>query len=219
MLSENPFLNMQETVYKVLYEQIVSMDLEPGSTLSEAAIAGELGISRTPVRNSIMQLEDNGLVSRSGKMMKVASLNKDECMQLMEARTAIEGYAAYLAAERIGKAGIKELAGLQLEFEKAYADWDINSLVKSDHDFHSLVIKASDNKFLEKTYDDISSKNLHYRNYLYRMIDESKLKPLMKTSLRHHEGLVNALRLGLAEQAQSRMQRDISGMGNIINVW
>ncbi len=219
LLGDNPFLNMQETVYRALYRKIISMDLEPGSTLSEVAIASELGSSRTPVRNAIMMLEDKGLVVRSGKMMKVAVLDKNECMQLMEARTAIEGYAAYLAAERIAKSQLKELEDMQKKFEEAYAKWDIETLVASDHGFHRIVIQAAGNEFLERMYESISPKNLHYRNYLYRMTDEKELKPLMKTSLRHHTGLLNAIKLGLAEHAESRMRRDISGMGNIVNVW
>ena len=62
---DNPFLNLNDAVYRLLYQNIINLTLKPGSALSETSLAKELDLSRTPIRNALMQLQKNGLVSRN----------------------------------------------------------------------------------------------------------------------------------------------------------
>ena len=98
----NPLVHLWDAVYEILYQKIICLDIEPGASLSDTLLAKELGISRTPIQNALLRLQDDGLVIQTrGHAFCVKALKKAGCQQLMEARMAIEGQAAYLAAERI----------------------------------------------------------------------------------------------------------------------
>ena len=219
-LKHNPFMHLQDAVYEVLYDKIIRLELEPGSVLAEARIAKELESSRTPIRNALGALAEDGLVVRTDRRsFTVAPMEKDECRQLMEVRVPIEGQAAYWAAERITEKQLGMLEANYNGFASACDEWDIESVVKYDHDFHQIVVDAACNDFISEMYAAIMPRILHYRYFLYKTAPKESLEPIMKTSARHHRGLLNAIKLGLSNEARERMQSDISGMGDIIGVW
>ena len=63
-IADNPFAAINDLVYKYLYDNIVTMEIVPGSSLNESSIAKELQISRTPIRSAIELLERDGLAKR-----------------------------------------------------------------------------------------------------------------------------------------------------------
>lgn len=101
IMTEHPFYNLNEAVYETLCQSIIDLTLAPGESLSETALAKELSVSRSPVRNALLRLQSDGLVTQSkGQSFQVAAIRKEDCRELMEARIAIEGQAAFWAAER-----------------------------------------------------------------------------------------------------------------------
>ena len=220
IFEEKPFIHLQDAIYEALYRKIIRLEYEPGCVLAEVRLAKELESSRTPIRNALQMLAGDGLVVRNdGRSFRVASLKKDECRQLMEVRVPVEGQAAYWAAERIEPEQLDALQNNYLGFKRACLDWDIEGLVNYDHAFHQIVVDAAKNEFISEIYSQIKPRILHYRYFLYRMAPMEILEPIMTASTRHHMGMLNAIQLGLSNEARERMQSDVSGMGDIIGVW
>lgn len=220
MLEKNPFIHLQDAVYELLYEKIIRLEYEPGTVLAEVRLAKELDSSRTPIRNALSALAADGLVVRNdGRSFRVASLKKEVCRQLMEVRVPIEGQAAYWAAERITPEQLARLEENYSGFSNACREWDMEGLVRYDHAFHQIVIDAAANDFISEMYAFIKPRILHYRYFLYKTATKDILEPIMTQSARHHMGMLNAIKLGLSNEARERMMSDVSGMGDIISVW
>jgi len=102
---------LRDRAYAHIHSRMMAGDLEPGSQVSELALAREIGISRTPVREALRRLQHEGLVEavpRFGTVVRAP--DRRELEELYEMREALEAFAAARAAERIGD---EDLAALQ----------------------------------------------------------------------------------------------------------
>lgn len=135
--------------YRRLLEDIRSGTLAPGARLRETELAERLGISRTPVREAIRQLETDGLVvhlPRQGATIR--SLDHAEVVELYEMRAVLEGTAARLAARAASDIELAELAALNAELEQAPVGAAARELNRV---FHRTLIDAARNRFLIKS--------------------------------------------------------------------
>lgn len=137
----------------------------------------------------------------------------------MEVRLAVEGQAAMRAAERITDEQLRKLDELSDEYRNTCVVWDIDSIIESDHRFHQLIVDASCNPILKDIYRQISPRALHYRYYLFRKSGRDTLELIMKLSVRHHQSVKNAVKLGFSDTAQKQIEKDIYGMTDIIGSW
>ena len=217
---QNPFTRLGDAVYTILYQNLIQLRIPSDAMLSDTALAKELSISRTPVRDALLRLQKDGLLIQSkGRSYQVAPLNKEECRSLMEARIAVEGQTAFWAAERITDEQQAYLSALQNTYAAACSDWDTNKLVEADQAFHQSIVDAANNPFLSEIYAQLSPRVLHYRHFLFSRMKRECLEPIMKVSVRHHESVLNAIRLGLGSLAREQLERDIAGMSDIIGNW
>lgn len=134
-------------VYERLREAIVSGEIRPNEPLIEADLAAELEVSRTPVRESMQRLAADGLIVPRKRGWAVRAYTIDEIRENYELRAGLEGYAARLAAER---ASDSELARIAAAHEKRLQlDRPSRELrVKSNRQFHDLILAAAKNKRL-----------------------------------------------------------------------
>lgn len=135
--------------YRRLLEEISRGDLLPGARLRETELAERLGISRTPVREAIRQLEADGLVAhmpRQGATIRV--LDYTEVMELYEIRAVLEGTAARLAARAASDLELEELAALNGELS---ATRDSRSAYELNRQFHMTLLDAAKNRYLIKS--------------------------------------------------------------------
>ncbi|MBR2707788.1 MAG: GntR family transcriptional regulator [Mogibacterium sp.] len=219
-MSENPFTHLGDAVYSLLYKSIIRMDIPDDDLLSDTALAKELDVSRTPVHNALMRLQDDGLIVKSsGQGFRVAPLKEEECRHLMEVRLAVEGQAAMRAAERITDDQLRKLDELSEEYRNACDLWDPDAIIESDHSFHQLIVDASENPVLTDIYRQISPRVLHYRYYMFRKTGQETLRPVILLSVRIHQSVINAIRMGFSDTAQKQIERDIYGMTDIFGSW
>ena len=139
-----------EKAYTQIKKKIVTTEMPPGSVINEAQLMEEFALGRTPIREAIKQLQMENLVMVTPrKGMFVADMAVTDLLQIFEVRVELESFATRLAAERITKSEISELQ----ELAKAYQDVDLSdkdALIHLDGEFHSLLAKATHNKFLIK---------------------------------------------------------------------
>lgn len=220
MQERNPFTHLGDAVYTLLYRAIIRMDIAADEVLSDTDLARKLDISRTPIRNALQKLQEDGLIVRAaGQGYLPAPLLREECVRLMEARLAVEGQAALRAAERISEEQLSALQQYDDKYSLACRQWDIDAMVENDHKFHQMIVDASANPVLKELYRQISPRILHYRYYLFRKSSREAIEAIMTCSVRHHASVRNALRLGFGDVARAQIEKDISGMTDIIGTW
>ncbi|HHY16900.1 MAG TPA: GntR family transcriptional regulator [Firmicutes bacterium] len=126
-IRRQPSLALHERVYRALRRSIISGIYEPGQRLTEEEVAGEAGVSRTPVREAFRLLASDGFVEYSrNRGVVVIDFGVDEIWDMWRLRASLEGLAAELAAERITGPEIDELGklldGMKMACEAQ--DWD-----------------------------------------------------------------------------------------------
>lgn len=142
--SENLVNSLRGKVFNQLRKQILTGVYKPGESLIELRLSEELGVSRTPIREAIRQLELEGLVqSIPNKGVIVKGVSEQDVEDIFIIRTMIEGLAARWAAEKITDEEIKELQEA-LELEEFYTiKNDAQHLMTYDSKFHDIIFKAS----------------------------------------------------------------------------
>lgn len=179
---------LREVVFDVLRSSITSGALQPGERLMENQLAEQLRVSRTPVREAIRKLEQEGLVvmvPRRGTY--VADLSIRDINEVFEIRTALEVLAAGLAAERITEEDLEELERILVEIGEHIDHWDMEKLVAADIRFHDILFGATHNKTLANIISNLREKITLFRTLSYGYPGRAK------RSLEEHRRLVEAL--------------------------
>jgi len=148
--------NSQDRAYRHLKEQIVSLELRPGERMRAAAIAEVLGISRTPVREALSRLEQDGLVARSsGWGYVVRTLTNKEIRDVYRVREALEVEAAQEAIEFVDEEGINELEQILNRAEQHWENGRVLEYRKATRLFHLTTARIADNEVLMRAVNAI----------------------------------------------------------------
>jgi DNA-binding GntR family transcriptional regulator len=144
-VTQTPFA--AQLVHEQLRDAILRGELRPNVRLVEEEIAADLQVSRTPVREALLALTQEGLVVRSRGWL-VRDHPPEDMLRIIEARAAVEGAAAGLAAARIDDAGLARLRELADAME--HADVDRPSMNTLNRQFHAVITEAAGNVLLSQ---------------------------------------------------------------------
>jgi len=159
-------LSLQERAYRLIQQEIVTGALRPGSRISEPELAARLGISRTPVRDAVTQLQFQGLIDRIPRYGTfVRKMGDNDIVELYELREALESYAAALAARRISPEDLKRLEGLCEETHaiarklhdspgEILEGSPLRRFLAVETGFHSLIVQSARNHRIAKVIAD-----------------------------------------------------------------
>jgi DNA-binding GntR family transcriptional regulator len=140
---------LRERVYEALLELITTRALRPGQHLVESELAGQLGVSRQPVREALQRLNTEGWVDlRPAQGAFVHEPTEDEADQLLTVRTLLEAEAARLAAAGAGPDGIAALEEVCATGERAVLEDDVDGAVAANAEFHAMVMSLAGNTVL-----------------------------------------------------------------------
>ena len=141
------FLPLRDTVFNQLRLQILHGELKPGERLMEVALAEKLGVSRTPVREAIRMLEQEGLaVLLPRRGAHVASIDNKQLEDMLEARRTLEAFTVNAACGRISRAQIEELRQFNMKFREAVKSGDTVTMADIDFIFHEAIARDAGNK-------------------------------------------------------------------------
>jgi DNA-binding GntR family transcriptional regulator len=135
------------TVYEHLYADILSGKLEAGSALVEASLAARYGTSRTPVREALRRLEQDGLLERSARSLRVRSRSPEEILEVYEVRIALEGIAARSAAEKRTELDLMRLRTAADDMRNTQSR-NPRAMAEANRRFHETLWAASHNSTL-----------------------------------------------------------------------
>lgn len=150
--------SLSQLVYATIRKAIVSKVLMPGTVVSEAALAQQLTVSKTPVREALLRLQSVGLVEQDGgRGLRVVLPSEALIRQAYEVRWALEGVLARLAAQRADPEEQDAIAAAAAESLAKAEGADIEGFRHWDRAFHRAVTAAAANSRLAQLADDALS--------------------------------------------------------------
>ncbi|MCX4831133.1 GntR family transcriptional regulator [Streptomyces sp. NBC_00006] len=198
--------SMQAKVAEELRRMIISGELPPRSSLSEMTLSQTFGVSRTPIREALKQLQIEGLVEvrpRVGTFVAVPS--RREITELFQMKELLEGAAARLLAFRGNVPEVERLADNMSAADEAVRAGDSEQYEKLVHDFHELIMVGADNSKLEAHYRTLMNQ-LAYA----RLVRTSLSQPGRLTESDHeHHRVLDLIRARDGDGAERVMREHV----------
>jgi DNA-binding GntR family transcriptional regulator len=196
-----------EEIARWIRSEIESGAFLPGSRLEERPLSERFGVSKTPVREALIQLSSVGLVElrqRRGAIVTVLSV--EQVISMFEVMTELESMAAKLAASRMSSRDREELAKVHRRSEQCIRNEDFEKYDAINKEFHELIYSGSCNDYLEANIKDVRGRLRIYRRYPFQ-------KPgRILQSFTDHGQIVAAISKGDGETA-GRIMRDHISIG------
>ena len=209
-------VSLKDQVYSHLRTKMLSGELGPGSQLSHRAIAKEIGVSFTPVREAINRLATEGLVESKPRMGTfVATCTREELAELYDLREAIEGHAAEKAALAISDADIEAmerciqaqeavLERVQARREDVASLQESGVFIRADAEYHLLLLTAAGNKRMLRLISE-----LHVLTHGFTSRCGAVSEQLIRKVVAEHREIVRCLRENKAEGARKALVEHI----------
>lgn len=195
----------RDKVYSILSKAIFRGDLQPGQRLVESKLAKLMKISRTPIREAIIELEQKGLVvSSPPKGVKVAPLpTTEELNEFYDINGVLRGLAARKAVQNITPQEIKHLEEIIAESEHFLEEGSLKEIARINLKFHFIIDHSSKSKELILLLDNLYKKS---RERFSAILSRKKRQ---KESIREHKAILEALIRKDEEQAEQLMKKHI----------
>jgi len=209
MLNQIPDRRLASQAYEQLLDLIMSGQLPPGTMIQERRLAEHLRMSRTPLRDALLMLEHDGLVSRpGGRGLQVRHLDLDGFIENLAIRRLLEPEAARLAAGRVPattldgiRARLEALLAGAMERPGAPDRAEVRSL---DDDLHSAVVAAAGNRQMEAIVRTLRRQT--------QMFDLRSMPERLEDTCREHLAVVVAIADGEGEAAAAAMRTHLDGV-------
>ncbi len=220
--NKNPFISNTDLVYRLVRDDIVEHRLKPGQKLNQEQIAEELEMSRSPVREALARLEQEGFLSKGAQGYTVYVMKIGDYMALLDLRTAIEQLATRLACSRIRVSEMKRIEqnlldtkdlldkGTSSAWDEDFAISDpklaerlIYELGRKDLQFHDLIIGSSHNRYLIDSYERLKPL-IHF--FRYSALDVNACLNMLD----RHKMIYQAITLRDEELAVQRMKTHLA---------
>lgn len=174
------------TPYERIKQAILDGTFQPGAALVESAVAEWCGVSRTPIREALTRLQQDGLIYKTDRGMTVKERAPEEILDIYEVRISLEAAAARIAAERytaIDRLRLERLLARLRSIDKPLAD----EIAQRNREFHRGIWLASHNESLIDLLDRL---NLHLMRYPFTTLTTPGR---WEKSMQEHRELVEAI--------------------------
>lgn len=212
-LNMNAYLPLRDVVFNTLREAILKGDLKPGERLMELQLASKLGVSRTPIREAIRMLEQEGLaVTTPRKGAEVAKMTLKDMEDVLEIRDALDELAVRIACQKITDEQLKQLEDVKELFEKNTQTNNVKNIAEADVSFHDVIYEATGNPKLVTLLN-----NLREQVYRYRVeyIKDSKNYP---TLIAEHEAILDSLKNRDVKNAVEAMHVHVANQAEAVKM-
>ena len=197
---------LREMIHRKILDAILAGRLNAGEKLLESQLAEKYKVSRTPVREALLQLEREGYLTHTKNVGAVVSrVPVRTVKEIYEVVAILEGYSTEIAInEGMSKKEISYLMDLQKEMEKAVKNREYEKYVPKNMAFHSFFLNRAKNAILKQTVEDL-------RMRIYRLVVEGLTLPKHSEEyLKDHKGIIEAARKGRSVEAAKLMKTHVS---------
>ncbi|WP_236960110.1 GntR family transcriptional regulator [Methylobacterium durans] len=208
-------VTLRYQAYEMIKRSILAMDIYSGAAeirLEEKQIARDLGVSRTPVREAMTLLEQEGLVrSVPRRGLFVARKTKHELIEMITVWAALEGMAAHLAATRAEDSDLAELGSFFDAFPSSHSADRLDDYADANIAFHQAIIRLGGcNLMVEMT----ANLFVHVRAIRTLSIHQ---EGRIDRSVREHASIIAALRARDADRAATLVRDHALGLADHVN--
>ena len=202
-LNMNAYLPLRDVVFNTLREAI----------LMELQLASKLGVSRTPIREAIRMLEQEGLaVTTPRKGAEVAKMTLKDMEDVLEIRDALDELAVRIACQKISDEQLRQLEDVKELFEKSTQTGNVKKIAEADVSFHDVIYEATGNPKLVTLLN-----NLREQVYRYRVeyIKDPKNYP---TLIAEHEAILDSLKNRDVKNAVEAMHVHVANQAEAVKM-
>ena len=200
-------LTLTERVYETVKDAILGLKLKPGSPLVEDELARQLGTSKTPVRDALLELERDGLVTKIPyKGTYVAELTHEDAIEIFELRSVLEGLASRLAAKALTSADMEAAEHLLQAADEARFRGELNEASLLGEQFHQIILRRARNSRLHPIL-----LNLDEQMRRLRLIS-NRFAGRLEKSAHQHRAILEALRAGDPAQVEQAMRQHLQSV-------
>ena len=210
-LNMDAYLPLRDVVFHTLREAILKGELKPGERLMELQLASKLGVSRTPIREAIRMLEQEGLaVTIPRKGAEVAKMTEKDMEDVLQIREVLDELAVSLACDNISEEEMQELERNMIRFENSIKSGDLKSLAQTDVEFHDVIYRATNNVKLMNMLN-----NLREQIYRYRVeyLKDEKAHPVL---MKEHRAIVAALKRRDKAKVTEAMKVHVENQADVV---
>ena len=197
-LNMDAYLPLRDVVFNTLREAILKGELKPGERLMELQLAAKLGVSRTPIREAIRMLEQEGLaVTIPRKGAEVAKMTEKDMEDVLQIRDALDA-----------------LTETMHEFEESTKSKDLKKIAAADVQFHDIIYQATGNPKLVNMLNNLREQMYRYRvEYLK---DERNYPTLMREHSEIVEGLMTKDKGRVTEAMHKHVKNQVVAVKEMI---
>jgi DNA-binding GntR family transcriptional regulator len=206
-LNTDDVASLTEKAYQAISVAIANLEFKPGEALKQDHLARWLSISRTPVREALRRLEQDGMIqTMPGRGLVVTELTIKDVEDMLEMLRLMDAHAAYLAAQRRTPEQAERLAEVARDLLAAAEQHNVEAWSIADKPYHEIVLAASGNQLLRQSIQDV-------RRRLHRITINSTTRPERLLACTHeHLKVAEAIVQGDAEAAAQLMRAHIDAM-------
>ena len=202
---------LKDLVYLELKHKILTGEIVSQTRLMEIDLSEKMNVSRTPIREAIKRLADDGLVKvepRRGAY--VANISIKDMLDVFEVREDMEGFAAKLAAERITEDEKVELRKIADKYEEALRQGDKEQIIELDEQFHNFIVACSGNETLSELVNYVQELSLRFRYLYYNDFS------LYESTAEQHNKIMDAITGGRAEEARVEADAHVKALKEFV---
>lgn len=202
---------LKDLVYLELKHKILTGEIVSQTRLMEIDLSEKMNVSRTPIREAIKRLADDGLVKvepRRGAY--VANISIKDMLDVFEVREDMEGFAAKLAAERITEDEKVELRKIADKYEAALRQGDKEQIIELDEQFHNFIVACSGNETLSELVNYVQELSLRFRYLYYNDFS------LYESTAEQHNKIMDAITSGRSEEARVEADAHVKALKEFV---
>ncbi|MBV7407368.1 GntR family transcriptional regulator [Maritimibacter sp. DP1N21-5] len=204
-------LTHAESVRLSLENDIFTGRLPPGASLDEEALARRFSVSRTPVREAMLQLIQSGLVEKKPRQGAIVTqIDLSDMIRLFEVMSELEGICAKFAARRMTPQERQALRKLHEQSVEAYEAGNHDKYYTLSRRFHLMVIEGTHNHELIETTNRLGIKLVPYRRFQLGYPGRSE------NNLKDHEAIMEAIVAGEYDQAAELFRKHTNVQGDVL---
>lgn len=199
------YTQVRDQVLDTLRDAIVELRLKPGERLREAELSERLGVSKTPIREALIRLEELGLVTTENyKGALVRGYTPEDLVEIYELRELLQGACAGFAARgHISGEGLEELRRVVERSEDAHRRGDEDAAARAFDEFDEIVMAQTSNRRIASLLEGL-------RDHMVRIgLLSAAIPGRIDVSLREHRGILEAIEAGDPAEAEERMRAHV----------
>jgi DNA-binding GntR family transcriptional regulator len=201
---------LSDQAYAVLRSAIIDGTLAPGERLRDAELVLRLGLSRTPIREALARLQEDGLVeSEPNRYTRVAPLDRRDARDAYPIVAGLHALAAELGVRHLTPDEIRTMRMQNQRFATAIGDVDVDEAMAADDAFHGVLIDASGNPAIGATLERLMPR-------LHRLERVQFGSLLGRRSVSQHEAIIAASQKGDAQGAADAVRENWLSLGALI---